>query len=917
MAQIDLGKLKFQWRGNYADSTAYEVDDVVFDKGSTWIVVTAVANSNTTDPEANNKFERMSSGYNYRAAFDNSTVYYLNDLVLESNNIYRYISNAPSSGNAVSNTTYWQTFIPNAAGNGLSQPGDILVQNNANVASRVGVGTFLSQLVVLPDPREDFPTHEKVDYSVNTTGSNTAILTDQRGNNIGGGDDSTNASITLSRGRRYYFQVPTGATYSFKDVNKAGYSATGAGGKIDPCISGVGTNTITGGGVFQFRPSTDVVGFPTTGIVLQNESNGSDKVEITLAPLRFTPQYRTDHRPSDASADFENGFTDVVHFANNGRNIHTIGVATNYTMPLFLKRFGAGNCSSSSPKSGPYRAGVFVPQDQKPRMWGNMYHDGSNNYYYWHGKGGRDLTWQNPTISNLRFPNFVDAALAGSTAYAKFLTDSDGNDLNLQNREDRTLKVKEVQNGYQAMMQLTENGIIFFSGYNGYGASGNGQTTTYSTPLPIGYFDVDRSTPLTGANYPKIKMFHWSRSRSDTSESYDSCYAIDTDGFLYTWGYNGYGQLLTGNTTSSYYASRIAKSNFGNRPVVYVTTSSCRYTSVYVITDDGKCWSWGQNDNGQLGIDNETDQYSAVEVTAVSGSPLNGKKIRHIMSSDGNSNVVRTWFLTTDGEVFFCGQNENYGNYSGLITPNSSVDIDMPTALIDAATTINSDGQKVIAMYTSGGRYSVQHFITDGGNSGHSASKVYACGDNAQGEMGTGSSTSDGNAAGEWRLKEIEFDTGPEIMMTNVNSTQVTGTRSTFLAGGSNEGRMQIGRIVKVTGHGWGSNTSYPVMALDEFGTVWCTGEWAYYSPVRYYNRDNTIDFQGSNDYTTRFVRMYQQPESFMDISVLNMTTEEQQAIIAVGKSGRCYTVGYGGWNTLGNGRAYTMEDWTVPQGLF
>ena len=127
MAQIDLGKLKFQWRGNYADSTAYEVDDVVFDKGTTWIVVSAVANSNATDPEANNKFERMSSGYNYRAAYSSGTIYYYNDLVLESNSVYRYISNAPSSGNPVSNTTYWQSFIPNAAGNSLSQAGDILV----------------------------------------------------------------------------------------------------------------------------------------------------------------------------------------------------------------------------------------------------------------------------------------------------------------------------------------------------------------------------------------------------------------------------------------------------------------------------------------------------------------------------------------------------------------------------------------------------------------------------------------------------------------------------------------------------------------------------------------------------------------------------------------------------------------------
>ena len=52
MAQIDLGKLKFQWKGNYADSTAYEVDDVVFDKGSTWVVTAGITRSNTTDPVA-------------------------------------------------------------------------------------------------------------------------------------------------------------------------------------------------------------------------------------------------------------------------------------------------------------------------------------------------------------------------------------------------------------------------------------------------------------------------------------------------------------------------------------------------------------------------------------------------------------------------------------------------------------------------------------------------------------------------------------------------------------------------------------------------------------------------------------------------------------------------------------------------
>ena len=91
-----------------------------------------------------------------------------------------------------------------------------------------------------------------------------------------------------------------------------------------------------------------------------------------------------------------------------------------------------------------------------------------------------------------------------------------------------------------------------------------------------------------------------------------------------------------------------------------------------------------RQDNGQLAIDNETDNNTPTDITAVAGSPLNGKRIRHVMGHDGgSSNVVRVWFLTTDGEVFYCGQNENYGNYSGAISSSSSVDLDIPTPLTD------------------------------------------------------------------------------------------------------------------------------------------------------------------------------------------------------------------------------------------
>ena len=914
MAQIDLGKLKFQWKGNYADSTAYEVDDVVFDKGSTWVVTAGITTANTTDPEASSSFDRMVSGYNYRNAYDAAVTYYLNDLVLHSNVVYRYINNTPASGNTPPVGSHWAVFLPNTSGNTLTNAGDIIVQSNALASTRLGIGTNGSQLMTVVDPLEDFPTHEKVDYSVNTTGSNTAVLTDQAGNNVGGGGNSANASITLSRGRRYYFQVPAGATYSFKDTNAGGYSNSGTGGRILPCSVGVGTSSIVGaGGVFCFHPNTDTVGFPTTGIKLRNEGGGTDEVSITLVPLRFTPKYREDFKHTSIDIDFKESFSEITPLGSNGVNIHTIGVGTNYYMPTFLKRFGAGQISGGSPKAGIYRAGVIIPRDKIPLMWGNFYHESSNLYYYWHGKGGRDMSNQAVTSYAPRFPNFLEQAIAGNTDYAKFLTDIHGNDLNFPNKP-TYLPIIECQPAYYAMMTLSINGILFFSGYNNYGIAGDGGTNNKAYPVPIPFFDTDRSTQLTGTSYPKIKQFRFSGSAGDVSSGYVSAYAIDTEGFLYTWGYNAYKQLRTGNTTNSYYPSRIAKSFFGNRPIVYITTAGNRYASVFAITDDGRCWSWGQNDDGQLGNDNTTDQDTPVDMTAVSGSPLNGKKIRHVMGHDGgNSNESRVWFLTTDGEVFYCGNNESYGNYSGVISSSSSTNLDLPTALTDAATTINSDGQKVVAMYTSGGRYCTQWFITDGGNSGESASKCYACGNNTQGEMGTGSDLAHGSASGNWRLKEIEFDSGPPTMGSNTGA--VTGTRSTFLTGGANAGKMHIGRIVKVVEHAWASNTTYPVMALDEFGQVFVTGEWATYNPAGYYNNDNSIDFQSANDYTTRFVKCYIQPEPFIDITFYNKAAESETAYMGVGESGQVYVGGYGGWSTLGTKNNYAMDGWLKLRG--
>ena len=59
-----------------------------------------------------------------------------------------------------------------------------------------------------------------------------------------------------------------------------------------------------------------------TGIKLRNEGGGTDEVSITLAPLRFTPKYREDYKPSFGDIDFKESFSEITHFGSNGVNIH-------------------------------------------------------------------------------------------------------------------------------------------------------------------------------------------------------------------------------------------------------------------------------------------------------------------------------------------------------------------------------------------------------------------------------------------------------------------------------------------------------------------------------------------------------------------------------------------------------------------
>lgn len=246
---------------------------------------------------------------------------------------------------------------------------------------------------------------------------------------------------------------------------------------------------------------------------------------------------------------------------------------------------------------------------------GAGYIDNSGQLYYW-GQNGGDTTAPNvatyfrsgsggpyyPRGSVRHAPQFRDGgytrfALNGDPDYAKFATDIDGNALNLPAGE----IFAGLESAGMSITQgifLTRNGLIYHTGYNGYGQAGRGVTTQYHFPTLIPLYDTDGTTLLTGKDRPKMRQI----SNSATSMYYQTTVnftmALDVDGNVYTWGYNGYGQLGNGTVTSNYKAIKMDPAKFDNKKVMWI---QAYYNQSLAITEDGYIYVWGINNYNAMG----------------------------------------------------------------------------------------------------------------------------------------------------------------------------------------------------------------------------------------------------------------------------------------------------------------------------
>ena len=102
---IDLGKIRFQFRGDYSATEQYEYNDVVKYGGDVYVFINATSAVGTA-PTTTTHWSSMVSGLKARGAWSSSETYQTNHVVTHGGNTYRAI--IATTNHVPPNATYWE-----------------------------------------------------------------------------------------------------------------------------------------------------------------------------------------------------------------------------------------------------------------------------------------------------------------------------------------------------------------------------------------------------------------------------------------------------------------------------------------------------------------------------------------------------------------------------------------------------------------------------------------------------------------------------------------------------------------------------------------------------------------------------------------------------------------------------------------
>jgi alpha-tubulin suppressor-like RCC1 family protein len=157
--------------------------------------------------------------------------------------------------------------------------------------------------------------------------------------------------------------------------------------------------------------------------------------------------------------------------------------------------------------------------------------------------------------------------------------------------------INDIAAGDWHSLALASNGTVWAWGDNQYGELGNGTTTNSATPALVSLPSGVTITNIAGGYYDSL--------------------ALASNGTVWAWGDNQYGELGNGTTTNNAIPVQFSASSLPKG----VTISNIAAGGVHslALASNGTVWAWGYNGDGRLGNGTDTDSNIPVQVSVPGG----------------------------------------------------------------------------------------------------------------------------------------------------------------------------------------------------------------------------------------------------------------------------------------------------------
>ncbi|KAK9691974.1 hypothetical protein RND81_09G232600 [Saponaria officinalis] len=204
-------------------------------------------------------------------------------------------------------------------------------------------------------------------------------------------------------------------------------------------------------------------------------------------------------------------------------------------------------------------------------------------------------------------------------------------------------KMTLVACGWRHTISVTASGNIYTYGWSKYGQLGHGDFEDHLTPFKLEALSDTTISQISGG---------WRHTM-----------AVTSDGKLYGWGWNKFGQVGVGDNVDR--CSPVQVMFPLDQKIVQIC---CGWRHTLAITERNNVFSWGRGTNGQLGLGDSADRNVPMMIDALSADGSGTQKIE-ISKADPSAGKIS---VLMSAKYAVVPDENKQGTSSGLTRHNGS-----------------------------------------------------------------------------------------------------------------------------------------------------------------------------------------------------------------------------------------------------